>query len=530
MPNYPAAPAVRPTPGRRLAHTLAAITAFVGFAVPGAARAQTIVRPEYRLEVGAAGSYARFSSVTNLDPAFGGTARIGYWLPLNFSLEAEGSVLSSHAEGSVLGTTTRVPYSISTLGGALLYNFPLGPQSFFYLKGGFTSQRYSSSNCDSAGIKVGPCGADGGAAKTGAVLGGVGLRVGLSDLVMLRAEGVLTHSGRRSASASGLTTVATNLGLSFMLGAKRPGDADQDGVADNLDRCPSTPAGALVDYRGCPVDADKDGIADGLDRCPNTPAGARVDASGCPRDADKDGITDNLDRCPNTPAGATVDARGCPADADQDGVLDGIDRCPDTPAGASVDVVGCPGDEDGDGVLDGLDRCPHTPAGRAVNAFGCLPGQGEGRDSVRQRAAAAPPPASPQEQSPQAPAPEEAAAPKEAGTGVVLRGVEFAPGSARLSASSLRVLDSVATALAAQPRQLVEIGGHTDDSGSPRGNQNLSRLRAEAVRSYLIRKGIPGARMTARGYGSTLPLIPGDTPDARARNRRVEIKPVGTLP
>jgi OmpA-OmpF porin, OOP family len=59
-------------------------------------------------------------------------------------------------------------------------------------------------------------------------------------------------------------------------------DSDGDGVPDNLDRCPGTPAGVSVDMDGCPVDSDQDGVPDYLDDCPKTPAGVTVDKNGCP--------------------------------------------------------------------------------------------------------------------------------------------------------------------------------------------------------------------------------------------------------
>ena len=61
-----------------------------------------------------------------------------------------------------------------------------------------------------------------------------------------------------------------------------PVDSDGDGVDDDRDRCPRTPAGVDVDLRGCPLDSDGDGVADYLDQCAGTPAGVTVDASGCP--------------------------------------------------------------------------------------------------------------------------------------------------------------------------------------------------------------------------------------------------------
>jgi OmpA-OmpF porin, OOP family len=90
------------------------------------------------------------------------------------------------------------------------------------------------------------------------------------------------------------------------------GDSDNDGVLDNLDKCPGTPAGVKVDQDGCPLDTDGDGVYDYLDKCPGTPAGVKVDQDGCPLDSDKDGVYDYLDKCPGTPAGLKVDKDGCP--------------------------------------------------------------------------------------------------------------------------------------------------------------------------------------------------------------------------
>lgn len=95
------------------------------------------------------------------------------------------------------------------------------------------------------------------------------------------------------------------------------GDRDGDGVPDNRDRCPDTPAGVKVDANGCPLDTDGDGVYDYLDKCPGTPKGVRVDKNGCPPakaarlDSDGDGVYDDQDSCPDTPRGAMVDYRGC---------------------------------------------------------------------------------------------------------------------------------------------------------------------------------------------------------------------------
>jgi OOP family OmpA-OmpF porin len=94
-----------------------------------------------------------------------------------------------------------------------------------------------------------------------------------------------------------------------------------------------------------------------------------------PVDTDGDGVTDEFDKCPGTPAGTPVDSVGCPLpqDDDGDGVVNENDKCPGTPPGKKVDAVGCEidGDDDGDGILNSVDQCPNSPAGSRVNNVGC---------------------------------------------------------------------------------------------------------------------------------------------------------------
>ena len=118
-------------------------------------------------------------------------------------------------------------------------------------------------------------------------------------------------------------------------------DTDADGVKNYKDDCPGTPAGGIVDSRGCELDSDGDGVVDRLDECPGTLQGVTVDERGCEIDSDGDGVGDSRDRCPGTPAGAKVDQYGCELDGDGDGVVDSMDRCPNTPKGIPVDASGC---------------------------------------------------------------------------------------------------------------------------------------------------------------------------------------------
>jgi outer membrane protein OmpA-like peptidoglycan-associated protein len=282
-------------------------------------------------------------------------------------------------------------------------------------------------------------------------------------------------------------------GLSFAFGGKKV-DTDGDGVSDNKDKCPDTPAGATVDATGCPADADGDGVFDGIDQCAGTAKGARVDARGCPTDSDGDGVFDGLDQCENTPRGATVNAQGCPSDADTDGVPDGIDTCPNTPTGATVNETGCPTDSDGDSVPDGLDRCPGTAAGARVDATGCPVEVAEREIELLD-------------------------------TGMIrMSDVNFETGKAVITPDSYPSLDIVGQVLTKWPGLKMEVGGHTDSRGSNATNLKLSDERANAVRTYLVQKfpSIKPDQLTAKGYGESKPVAPNNSALNMAKNRRVE--------
>ena len=73
--------------------------------------------------------------------------------------------------------------------------------------------------------------------------------------------------------------------------AEAPKDSDNDGVADSIDECPTTPAGVAVDSKGCALDSDNDGVADYKDQCPNSAAGAVVNELGCASPLVLEGVT-----------------------------------------------------------------------------------------------------------------------------------------------------------------------------------------------------------------------------------------------
>ncbi len=312
--------------------------------------------------------------------------------------------------------------------------------------------------------------------------------------------------------------IAHSIGFVFAFGAPR--DTDKDGVPDKSDKCPETPSGVKVDINGCPVDTDNDGVPDYLDKCPKTPRGVIVDSNGCPVDTDGDGIPDYMDKCPGTPAGVKVDNFGCPVDTDGDGVADYLDKCSDTPKGVKVDEKGCPVDSDGDGVPDYLDNCPNTPKDAKVDSKGCpIDTDGDGVPDYMDKC------------------PEVKGIKENAGCPEVkaevkkvfnqaLQGIQFETGKDIIKKQSFPILDKVVKVMVENKEYNLDIYGHTDNTGKSNVNLWLSKKRAEAVKNYLIKKGIAPERLKSEGFGDTQPVESNKTEEGRAKNRRVEFKVV----
>lgn len=104
----------------------------------------------------------------------------------------------------------------------------------------------------------------------------------------------------------------------------------------------------------------------------------------------------------------------------------------------------------------------------------------------------------------------------------VLDDVQFASGSATLTPESHARLDAMVEFMTHKKSTRLEISGHTDNVGKKAVNKKLSQQRADAVRDYIVSKGIDASRIKAVGYGDEKPLFPNDTPDGRRKNRRIE--------
>jgi len=110
------------------------------------------------------------------------------------------------------------------------------------------------------------------------------------------------------------------------------------------------------------------------------------------------------------------------------------------------------------------------------------------------------------------------------GTVITLSGgVLFATGQATILPGAQAQLNQVADALKTQAEHHFVIGGHTDTTGTDQINDDLSTRRANAVRDYLIVRGVSADAISAKGFGSHLPVADNQSTEGRAMNRRVEI-------
>jgi OOP family OmpA-OmpF porin len=110
------------------------------------------------------------------------------------------------------------------------------------------------------------------------------------------------------------------------------------------------------------------------------------------------------------------------------------------------------------------------------------------------------------------------------GSTAVLQNIFFDHDKYELKPRSITELEKVERFLVENQNIKVEIGGHTDNSGSLQYNMQLSQKRAMAVFDYLVKKGVPSTRLTAKGYGPNVPVADNTTDEGKQQNRRIEFK------
>ena len=105
-----------------------------------------------------------------------------------------------------------------------------------------------------------------------------------------------------------------------------------------------------------------------------------------------------------------------------------------------------------------------------------------------------------------------------------LENIYFDPNKWEIKNEAMATLDTLANNFITNPIFVAEIAGHTDNDGNDADNMRLSQRRADAIRDYLINKGVDPARVFAKGYGSKNPVAGNDTPEEKSKNRRTEVK------
>jgi len=285
-----------------------------------------------------------------------------------------------------------------------------------------------------------------------------------------------------------------------------PGDADADGIPDELDRCPYEPEdkNGFRDDDGCPESP----LAIQAARFMGGPAATRARPTESAKTVAQAASTTpalsdpTMPRAPGTsstasaPAGATpatapaaegpstAPAASAKEDSDHDGIPDEEDRCPLSAEDRDgfEDDDGCPDlDNDGDDIPDTQDRCPLEA--ETLNGV-------DDEDGCPDVA--------------NLPAPQASVSAR--GDRIeVNQQVQFELSRLSIAAGSLPLLREVARILRAHPSVKIEVQGHTDGLGDAARNMALSQGRAEVVRAFLIKEGVAAARLRARGYGATQP-------------------------
>jgi OOP family OmpA-OmpF porin len=108
--------------------------------------------------------------------------------------------------------------------------------------------------------------------------------------------------------------------------------------------------------------------------------------------------------------------------------------------------------------------------------------------------------------------------------------VRFATANSVSDKEATARLDDLVSKLTGVATEVIIVTGHTDNVGNAAANQRLSLQRAEAVKKYLVGKGVDANRIYTDGKGPSQPIADNRTAEGRAKNRRVEVEAVGTRP
>jgi outer membrane protein OmpA-like peptidoglycan-associated protein len=482
------------------------------------------------------------SDFNKLQMSYGGDFLLGYGLNKHFSLALSGGyenlktnqvpVLTDLDYDYQLGTVRLKAVPISLLG-IIHLNAGSSFDPYFYAGvGAFSFKRLSGSVVGLPGGESLPSGSylpDSKSRTSLMIPVGIGLEMFTSKTFSFVVDLGARSFGnwvdfRQNSSLDGMLT--GKVGIHFYLGKSDDDDDDNDGLTNGEERRygtdpknPDTDSDGLKDgeevkrYRTNPLrsDTDGDGLTDGDEVL-------KYKTNPTKSDTDGDGLSDGDEVLRYKTDPLKVDTDGdmlsdgnevllyktdpLKVDTDGDGLSDYDEVItyktdPNNP------------DTDGDGLTDGEEvHRYHTNPLKADTDGG---GVNDGEEVKRGT-------------NPLDPSDDILSAPLklEKGKTVILEGVQFETGSAKLLKSAEPSLQRVLEALQQDQSLKVEIAGYTDNQGNAAANEKLSKSRAQTVRTWLTMRGIASSRLTAVGFGSKAPIASNLSPEGRAKNRRVE--------
>lgn len=362
---------------------------------------------------------------------------------------------------------------------------------------------------------------------TAIVPAGIGTKIKLTETVLLEILASFTYTFTenlnfyKNPDTPNDAYAGLGLGLTFQ-GDRGTSDDDMDGLMKKEEKLlgtdpknPDTDGDGLKDgeevnkYKTNPLqtDTDGDGLTDGDEVM-------KYKTDPLKADTDGDGLNDNTELM-------TQKTDPLKADSDGDGLKDGeeVSKFKTDPLKADTDADGLKdgeeinkyktdplkADTDGDGLKDGeeVNTLKTDPLKKDTDG-------GTVDDGVEVKRGTDPLKADDDV--------------VKVGVPMILEGVTFATGKADITPESAIILEQSLKTLNTYPEIEVEISGHTDNVGKESSNIKLSQKRADAVKDWLVSKGVDPKRITTKGYGPDQPIAPNDTPENKRKNRRIEFK------
>lgn len=354
---------------------------------------------------------------------------------------------------------------------------------------------------------------------------GVGVKYALNDNIRLKLGYTVKFMDGDKLDASDFYTnndryQYTYLGATYSLGKKEKDDLEfvnpiarmydelevSEELQKQIDELKGKVSANESEISNLKKDSDGDGVADLFDKEPNTPAGSKIDGSGRTLDTDGDGIPDYLDKCPTFPGdsasggcmmngvgvnGSNADGNGGYTNFSNDNGMSGND--------------GMDGNNNGKGGKNnGKGNNGKGNNGRGNNGSG---NNGSGNNGSGNNDGSG----------------------NDSGLGLSgpisgYENVQFDFDSFVIKPISFPILDKLSEILTNDSKKSMYIDGHASAEGSDLHNMQLSKERAFAVKSYLLKKGVPARKITTRGFGESKPVVPNSSEEGRIKNRRVEFK------